>query len=70
MKVGNKLKVFRAMKNVTQDELAKNVDLSRQTINAIEKGKFLPSVFSALKIAEYFAVNIEEIFYLNKEENK
>lgn len=70
MKVENKLKVFRAMKNITQEELAIKVELSRQTINAIEKGKFLPSVYSALKIAAYFAVNIEEIFYLNKEETK
>ena len=67
MKVENKLKVFRAMKDVTQEELGQEVELSRQTINAIEKGKFLPSIYSALKIANYFNVSVEEIFYLNTE---
>ena len=67
MKIGNHLKVWRAKFDITQDELGKAVELSRQTIHSIERGKFVPSVHSALKIAEFFNTTVEEIFYLNKE---
>ncbi len=64
MEIENNLKVWRAKGNITQEQLAKEVGLSRQTINSIERGKFLPTVLSALKIAMFFKINIEEIFYL------
>ncbi len=68
MEIENKLKVWRAKENITQEQLAKEVGLSRQTINSIERGKFIPSVLSALKIAMFFKTNIEEIFYLKGRE--
>jgi len=64
----NKLKQFRFLNGeLTQQELAKKVSVSRQTIIAIEKGKFNPSVRLALSIAKVFKTNIEEIFYLEEE---
>ena len=70
MIIENSLKVWRAKFDITQDDLSKEVGLSRQTIHSIEKGKFVPSVVSAIKIARYFKTNIEEIFYLKEEENE
>ncbi len=64
----NKIKVFRAMHDLTQEDLARRVGVSRQTINSIEKGKYVPSVLIALKIAKVFNVNLEEIFYIEGEE--
>ena len=60
----NKLKVYRAQVNVTQEELGKACGLSRQSINAIEKGKYVPTVVSALKIAKYFNVSVDELFII------
>jgi putative transcriptional regulator len=57
-----KLKVHRAMKDVTQEELAKAVGVTRQTIIAIEKGDYNPSLELAFKIARYFGAGIEDIF--------
>ena len=57
-----KLKVFRAMRDITQAELAQAIGVTRQTIIAIEKGKYNPSLELAFKIAAYFEVNIEEVF--------
>ena len=51
---------------ITQDELAKALDVSRQTINAIERGKFNPSVKLALAMASFFDCQVEDIFYLTK----
>ena len=68
MEIENSLKVWRAKFDITQDQLAKNIGLSRQSINSIEKGKFIPSVLSALKIALFFKTNIEEIFYMKGED--
>ncbi|MEA2095656.1 MAG: helix-turn-helix transcriptional regulator [Candidatus Cloacimonadota bacterium] len=63
----NKLKQFRFMNGeLTQQELAEKVSVSRQTIIAIEKGKFNPSMRLALLIARVFKVNVEEIFYLEE----
>lgn len=61
--INNKLKVFRAMHDLTQDDLAQKANVSRQTINAIETGKYLPSLPLALTFAKFFKINIEEIFY-------
>jgi len=63
----NKLKQFRFMNGeLTQQELAEKVSVSRQTIIAIEKSKFNPSMRLALLIARVFNVNVEEIFYLEE----
>lgn len=64
----NNIKVERAQKNITQKELAEIISVSRQTINAIEKGKYVPSTILALKIARYFEKPLEEIFILEGED--
>lgn len=58
----NSIKVQRAIKNITQEELAARVGVTRKTINTIENGKFIPSTLLALKIARYFGVSVEEVF--------
>ena len=63
----NKIKVFRAMHDLTQEDLAKIVGVTRQTILAIEKGKYVPSLDLAFRIARHFGVNIEEIFIYGEE---
>lgn len=60
----NNLKVQRAIKDMTQADLAGFIGVSRQTINALEKGKYVPSTVLALKIARYFEKNVEAIFEL------
>jgi len=64
----NWLKVERAKRNITQAELAKALNVSRQTINSIELGKFIPSTVLALRIANYFEVKVEDIFFLDEDE--
>ncbi len=63
----NDLKVWRAKFDLTQDGLAKKVGVTRQTIIAIEKGDYNPSVELALKISFVFKTSVEEIFYLMEE---
>jgi putative transcriptional regulator len=58
----NKIKVYRAMHDLTQEDLAQATGVTRQTILAIEKGKYVPSLDLAFKISRYFNVNIEEVF--------
>ena len=58
----NKIKVYRAMHDMTQEELAKRVGVTRQTIIAIEKGRYDPSLSLAFKIARVFNARIEDIF--------
>jgi len=58
----NRLKVLRAERDWTQAQLANELEVSRQTINAIEKGKFDPSLPLAFKIARLFGLSIEDIF--------
>lgn len=58
----NRLKVLRAENNYTQEDLAEYIGVSRQTINAIEKGKFDPSLPTAFRISRLFKLPIEEIF--------
>lgn len=62
----NKLKVHRAIHNFTQDDLAKKVGDSRQTINAIKKGNSNPSLLVALKIARSINASVETIFELEE----
>ena len=64
----NKLKVYRAMHDLTQEALADKLNVTRQTVLAIEKGKYDPSLELAFKIAELFKVKIEDVF-LYKERN-
>jgi putative transcriptional regulator len=60
----NNLKVLRAIRNISQEELAKQIQVSRQTINAMEKGKYVPSTVLALKLSRFFENPVEEIFTL------
>jgi putative transcriptional regulator len=62
----NKIRVARAEERITQQQLADAVGVSRQTINAIESGKFVPSTVLALKIAQNFGKSVEEIFQLEE----
>jgi putative transcriptional regulator len=64
----NKIKVFRAMHDLTQEHLAQVIGVNRQTILAIEKGKYVPSLDLAFRIARYFGVSIEEVFTYEDEE--
>ena len=58
----NKVKVYRAMRDITQEELASEMQVSRQTIIAIEREKYDPSLSLAFKMANYFQITIEELF--------
>lgn len=60
----NNIRVERAIKNITQGELAEQVGVSRQTINAIESNKYVPSTVLALKMARVFGKQLEDIFTL------
>ncbi len=60
----NNIKVERAKQNITQAELALRVEVSRQTINAMEAGKYVPSTVLALKLAKIFKVEVSELFQL------
>ena len=62
----NKIRVARAEERMTQQQFADAVGVSRQTINAIESGKFVPSTVLALKIAQNFGKSVEEIFQLEE----
>ncbi|MCB0100426.1 MAG: helix-turn-helix transcriptional regulator [Anaerolineales bacterium] len=63
----NRLKVLRAERDWSQADLAEKLGVSRQTVNAIETGKYDPSLPLAFKIADLFAMKIEEIFFPEKE---
>lgn len=60
----NRLRVERAERRMTQQQLADAVGVSRQTIHAIEAGRFIPSTLLALKLAHQFAKPVEELFQL------
>jgi putative transcriptional regulator len=62
----NTIRVERAKQNMTQGQLAEAIGVSRQTIHAIETGKFAPSVITALKISKYFKTTVQEIFQLDE----
>tara|TARA_B100000508_G_C11440294_1_gene268409 strand:- start:20 stop:226 length:207 start_codon:yes stop_codon:yes gene_type:complete len=62
----NNIKVERARNNITQAELAKLVKVSRQTINAIELGKYVPSTLLALRMARVFNTSVDDIFQLEE----
>ncbi len=60
----NSIRVERAIKDITQQDLAVAVGVSRQTINSIEAARYVPSTVLALKIARYFEKSVDEIFSL------
>ncbi len=62
VRMNNKIKVLRAIHDLTQEQLAEKLGVSRQTVLAIEANKYLPSLGLAFKIARLFAVPIEDIF--------
>lgn len=64
----NRIKVARAELDMTQADLADKIGVSRQSINAIEKGKFVPSAVLALKIARLFKKPVEDIFSLEEQD--
>jgi putative transcriptional regulator len=64
MKVKNCLRDIRKKAGLTQEALAKALDVTRQTIISIENGEYVPSTFLALKISHYFRCRVEEIFWL------
>jgi putative transcriptional regulator len=64
MKLNNRLKEIRQDKNLTQEALADTVEVTRQTIIAIEKGKFGPTVTLALALAQTLDVRVEDLFWL------
>ncbi len=68
MRVINHIREIRQKKGITQVKMAEDLQVTRQTINAIEKNKYNPSLELALKILKYFNVPIEEIFILEEDE--
>ena len=62
----NNLKVERAIKNITQEELAKQIGVTRQAINSIELGKYVPSTILALKLSRFFNKAVNDIFTLEE----
>lgn len=70
-KLGNYIRRCRFEKNeMTQEELARAVGVTRQTIHSIEKGKFIPSAYLAIKLSRVFGKSVEEIFFLAEENNE
>ncbi|MDA9552718.1 helix-turn-helix transcriptional regulator [Flavobacteriaceae bacterium] len=65
----NRIKVARAEYDMTQADLAEKIGVSRQSINAIEKGKYVPSTVLALKIAKLFGRKVEDVFMLDSLED-
>lgn len=65
-----KLKVYRAMNDLTQEDLAKAIGVTRQTVIAMEKGQYNPSLELAFKIAHYFKVRIEDVFFYDQNDKK
>ncbi|MBR9914678.1 MAG: helix-turn-helix transcriptional regulator [Algicola sp.] len=64
----NNIKIERARFDMTQADLAEKIGVSRQSINAIEKGKYIPSTLLALKIAQLFQLSVEDLFFLEDHE--
>ncbi|HTY14477.1 MAG TPA: helix-turn-helix transcriptional regulator [Methanoregulaceae archaeon] len=66
--MNNRIKIYRAMNNITQEELAREIGVTRQTILALENRQYDPSLLLAAKIAHYFGKRIDEIFLVDPEE--
>lgn len=61
----NKIKMYRGLKSISQQDLADRMQVSRQTINAIENSKYSPSLELGLRLAAYFGCPVEELFQLD-----
>lgn len=68
MPVKNRLEELRKQRGVKQEELANALEVSRQTISSLEKGRYNPSILLAFKLARYFHLTIEEIFIYEEDE--
>lgn len=64
----NRIEEIRRMRGVRQEEFAKAMGVSRQTISSLETGRYNPSIFLAYKIARYFSMTIEEVFLFEESE--
>lgn len=58
----NKIRMYRSIRKVSQQSLSEKMGVSRQTMNSIENGKYLPSLLLAMKLASYFECKVEELF--------
>lgn len=65
--LGNRLRVLRAERDWTQEELARRVRVTRKTVSTVERGVFVPSTVLALEIARAFELPVEEVFWLEEE---
>jgi len=63
----NRIEELRKAKGIRQDEFAKAMGVSRQTISSLETGRYNPSIFLAYKVARYFGMTIEEVFVFDEE---
>ncbi len=68
--VFNRIRDYRVERGLTQDELAQAVGVSRQSIISIERGRYTPSLYLALRIAQFFQCSADELFKLNKEDQR
>ena len=66
----NRIEEIRKARGIRQDEFAKMMGVSRQTISSLETGRYNPSIFLAYKISKYFGMTIEEVFIIDEEEMK
>ena len=66
----NRIEEIRKARGIRQDEFAKMMGVSRQTISSLETGRYNPSIYLAYKIAKYFGLTIEEVFIFDEEEMK
>ena len=64
----NRLEEIRKAKGITQEELANELEVSRQTVGSLENGRYNPSIILAFKIARFFDVSIEEVFIYEEDE--
>jgi putative transcriptional regulator len=64
----NRIRVFRAERRMSQADLAEAIGVSRKTISTIEVGRFVPSTVVALRIAKFFQVPVEQVFWLTEQE--
>jgi putative transcriptional regulator len=67
--VFNQIRSYRQARGLTQDDLAQAVGVSRQSINAIERGRYTPSLALALRFAQFFRCSMDELFQLKEEDH-
>ena len=66
----NRIEEIRKENGIRQEDFAKSLGVSRQTISSLERGRYNPSIFLAYKIARYFGLTIEEVFIFEEEEER